>query len=78
MKTLVESSFPIKSAKLFNCLPHELRSLNGSVEQFKNRLDVFLKTVPDLPMTPNYRQPAASNSIVDQLAHLRAVGVFNP
>ena len=76
VSSLVESSFPIRGPRLFNALPANVRNYDGSVDAFKARLDKFLAIVPDQPCTPNYHQPSASNSILDQLAALRAAGVY--
>ena len=70
VSSLVESSFPIRGPRLFNALPANVRNYDGSVDAFKARLDKFLALVPDQPCTPNYHQPSASNSILDQLAAL--------
>ena len=74
--TMIESSFPVRGPKLFNSLPIKLRNYDGSAEAFKGRLDRFLAEVPDQPTLPAYQQPATSNSIIDQLAALRAAGVY--
>ena len=73
---MVENSFAINGPKLFNCLPAELRNLQGSLAQFKGKLDQFLGKVKDKPSTPGYHQPATSNSIINQLAQMRADGIF--
>ena len=75
--TMIESSFFVRGPKLFNCLPAHLRNFDGTADTFKNRLDRFLKTVPDQPCLPAYQQPATSNSIIDQLANMRAGGIFH-
>ena len=39
-------------------------------------LDKFLELIPDEPKLPNYVTAAGSNSILDQLTHLRAQGIY--
>ena len=73
--TKVEGSFAIRGPKLFNALPFDLRNYDGSAEAFKSRLDKFLAEVPDKPSLPAYHQPATNNSIIEQLAVLRAAGI---
>ena len=78
VKSQVEASFPIIGPKLFNCLPKNIRNNDSSVDAFKARLDKFLKLLPDQPYMPGYQQPAPNNSIIEQLATLRAAGIhFN-
>jgi len=73
VQTIRESSIKVKGSKLFNLLPKGIRNLeNVSVDVFKHRLDVYLKTVPDQPNIPHYHQRAASNSLIDQLEVIRA------
>ena len=76
IRNLVEHSFAIQAPKLFNCLPSELRNFQGSFPAFKARLDKFLLRVYDRPCTPGYHQSAASNSLISQLAQMRADGIF--
>ena len=39
-------------------------------------LDKFLALIPDEPKLPNYVTASGSNSILDQLTHLRAQGIY--
>ena len=75
-KNLVEKSLPVQGPKLFNCLPVQLRNFDGSFEVFKTRLDKFLNDIPDKPCITGYHQSAVSNSILAQLAQMRAGGIF--
>ena len=64
--------------KIFNSLPHHIREVTKcSIGQFKNKLDSFLKKVPDEPLIPGYTQyrHCETNNLIDWLgnAHLRAV-----
>ena len=76
IKSMIENSFAVQGPKLFNCLPAELRNVQGSLLEFKGKLDKFLNKVIDKPCTPGYHQPATSNSIINQLAQMRADGIF--
>ena len=61
-------SFAVHSAKLFNCLPKEIRDLtNCSKDVFKKHLDNYLRTVPDEPQISGYTlfKRADSNSLID-------------
>ena len=46
-------------------------------EKFKFELDKFLDTIPDQPKMPNYVTTSGSNSILDQLTHQRAQGIYH-
>ena len=72
LRTIKESSFIIRAPKLFNELPRNLREFAGSVESFKHALDKWLHTIRDQPSLPHYYQQAAGNSILEQLAQVRA------
>ena len=60
----------VQGAKLFNILPKDLRIDFDSLtlNTFKNRLDVFLSTIPDQPTIPGHSRVAETNSIIDQIA----------
>ena len=76
LKTLREGSFFVKSIKLFNSLPRNIRDLEGcSVDKFKNKLDKFFRNLPDTPLIPGYTasSPVENNSIVDWCRWLRCV-----
>ena len=63
-----ESSLLVKGARLFNCIPRELRdTFTGSPEQFKVRLDDWLSTIPDQPTIPGRLRAATTNSLLDQV-----------
>ena len=70
--TLKDSSIMVHGPKLFNELPVEIREFQGSLATFKAKLDLWLKTVPDKPHLPQYHQSAAGNSVLQQLAQIRA------
>ena len=55
VKTLQQSSFQIRGAKLFNSLPFFLREMSGcSLNRFKNNLDRFLNNFPDTALAQKY------------------------
>ena len=60
---------PTHGAKLFNALPRCCNLSAVSVNQFKNTLDRFLRTVPDEPQLPGYTTAriANTNSIIDMI-----------
>ena len=73
-KSIISSSFSVRSGQLFNCLPKELRDMsNCSKETFKHCLDDFLRTVPDEPLISGYTQyrRAESNSLIDMVKFAR-------
>ena len=76
LKTIADHSFAVRAARLFNVLPKKVRSFEGSTNSFKASLDSFLLTVHDQPNTPGYHQPATSNSLIDQVAHMRLEGLL--
>ena len=65
--------FFIYGPKLFNMLPFELRSMSGqNLQQFKNKLDLFLDKIPDnprhgelIPFNINLRTGLQTNSLAD-------------
>ena len=59
-------------------LPKYLRDIEGvEIAKSKFKLDKFLELIPDEPKMPNYVTAARSNSILDQLAHRRAQGIYD-
>ena len=65
---LICTSFGIHAARLFNCLPKEVRNAtNCSKDVFKNCLDNYLKTVADEPQIRGYTlyRRADTNSLID-------------
>ena len=71
-----EASISVRGAKLFNCVPPELRNMSGAtVDQFKAGLDSWLATVPDEPTVPGCPRAAVTNSLLD---HTALHHVFNP
>ena len=67
--TVYEESFIIKSSKLWNVLPGELTKIK-SLGTFKEKLDQFLKTVPDQPPIAGYPF-RCNNSLTQQCLTLK-------
>ena len=62
------SSFAIVGPKLFNSMPKKVRNISGcTIDFFKQRLDSYLKTVPDEPLVTGYTiyRRAESNSLTE-------------
>ena len=77
IQSLRDQSFQMAGPKLFNSLPRYLRDLKKiSIEEFKEKLDQFLASLPDHPkigdLVPNIcNQTTAkpSNSLTDVILH---------
>ena len=68
VKNARESSLQVRGAKLFNCLPRELRdTFTGTTDQFKAKLDDWLAGIPDQPTVPGRPRAATSNSLLEQV-----------
>ena len=70
VKSLREASFCIQGARLFNVLPMEIRNIsNVELSVFKTKLDEFLRTIPDEPLSPGYTdaRQAESNSLLHMM-----------
>ena len=57
-----------------SCSQYYTRS--SQTDKFKFNLDKFQELIYDEPKMPNYDTLARSNSILDQLSHRRAPGIF--
>ena len=58
-------------------LPKYLRDIeNVETEKFKFELDKFQELIPDEPKMPKYVKASGSNSILEQLTHLKAQGIY--
>ena len=72
---LREATLQVNGARLFNCLPAEIRNITKCSEiKFKEELDKFLTNIPDQPMTggllPHVIDPVTgrhSNSLLHQV-----------
>ena len=47
-----DQSLVVHGGNIFNLLPVSLRDWSGTKESFKEKLDLFLTDIPDLPLTP--------------------------
>ncbi len=71
LQSLRDGTLSIHGARLFNALPVQLRNMKGSpLPKFKEKLDNFLRTVPDEPQCCGYtaNRRAASNSLLHMAA----------
>ena len=77
-QSLQKNTITVFGTRLYNSLPKYLRDIESvKTEKFKSELDKFLDTIPDQPKMPNYATASGSNSILDQLTHLRAQGIYH-
>ena len=71
-----KNAITVFGPRLYNSLPKYLRDIESAkAENLKFELDKFQELIPDEPKIPNYVTAAGSNSILDQLTHLRAQGI---
>ena len=76
-QSLKENALIVFGPRLYNSLPKYLRDFESvKTEKFKFELDKLMELIPDGPKLPNYVTTAGSNSILDQLTHLRAQGIY--
>ena len=72
-----ENAITVFGPRLYNSLPKYLSDIESvKTEKFKFELDKFLELIPDEPKIPNYVKASGSNSILDELTHLRAQGIY--
>ena len=77
-QSLQENAITVFGPRLYNSLPKYLRQIESvKTEKFKFELEKFLDTIPDQPKMPNHVTASGSNSILDQLTHLRAQGIYH-
>ena len=75
-QSLLKNAIIVFGPRLYNSLPKYLRDIESvRTETFKFELHKFLELIPDEPKMPNYVATSGSNSILDQLTHLRAQGI---
>ena len=76
-QSLQENSITVFGPRLYNSLPKYLRDIESvKTEKLKFKLYKFLELIPDQPKMPNYVTASGSNSILDQLTHLRAQRIY--
>ena len=77
-QSLQENAITVFGPRLYNSLPKYLRDIKSvKTEKFKFELDKFLELIPYEPKMPNYVTASGSNSILDQLTHPRAHGIYH-
>ena len=75
---LQENATIVFAPGLYNSLPKYLTHIESvKTEKFKFELDKFLDNIPDQPKMNNYVTASGSISILDQLTHLRAEGIYH-
>ena len=67
IQNIKESSIAVHGPRLYNCLPQNLRNEKLTLNEFKQRLDKFLKTIEDKPSLPHYQQITIGNSLLHRL-----------
>ena len=76
-QSLQENAIAVFGPRLYNSLAKYLRDIESvKTEKFKFQLDKLLELIPDQPKIPNYVTASGSNSILDQLTHLGAQGIY--
>ena len=76
-QSLQENAITVFGPRLYNSLLKYLRDIESvKSEKFNFELDKFLELIPDEPKMSNYVTASGSNSILDQLTHLRAQGIY--
>ena len=76
-QSLQENAITVFGPRLCNSLPKYLKDVDSvKIQKFKFELDKFLELIPDEPNIPNYVTASGSNSVLDQLTHLRAQGIY--
>ena len=76
-QSLQENALTVFGPRLYNSLPKYLRDIeNVKTEKFKFELGKFLELIPDESKTNDYVTASGSNSILEQLTHLRAQGIY--
>ena len=73
-----KGSLSVKGARIFNMLPPELRNFSSDkVDQFKWKLDSFLKSIPDEPTIVEEGRVAETNSLLHQVPLARLNNITN-
>ena len=76
-QSLQENAITVFGPRLYNSFPKYVRDIESvKTEKFKFKLDKFLELIPDEPKMTNYVTASGSNSILDQLTHLRAQLIY--
>ena len=76
-QSLQEDAITVFGPRLYNPLPKDLRDIESvKTRKIKFELDKFLELIPNQSKMSNYVSASGSNSILDQLTHLRAHGIY--
>ena len=68
-----ESSMAVKGANIFNLLPKEIRNFKANhlvidkVGEFKDKLDMYLSSIPDQPTIPGLGRASETNSLLHKI-----------
>ena len=75
-KHMRDQSLIVHGGNIFNLLPVDIRNWSGLKDLFKEKLDMFIKDIPDCPQTPdltpdpiNRLSCKNSNSLFDWILH---------
>ena len=72
-----ENAITVFGPRLYNSLPKYLRDIASvKIEKFKFEPNKFLELIPNEPKMLNHVTASGNNSILDQLTHLRAQGIY--
>ena len=72
VKRARESSLSVKGARMFNLLPADIRNINSDkVQNFKTKLDEFLRNVPDKPTIVGEPRVSENNCLLLQIPQSR-------
>ena len=64
-RLLLEHSFTVNGARVFNSLPKEIRGYDGPLNDFKAKIDAYLVGIHDRPYLPQYYISVLSNRLTD-------------
>merc|ERR1712105_234439 len=77
-KHMRDQSLVVHGGRIFNLLPHDIRSWSGTKDGFKEKLDLFLSNIPDHPKTQDLTPVPVSrltcknsNSLFDWILFLK-------
>ena len=64
---LRKTAFQYRAPRQFNSIPLELRNMTSSMDVFKQKLDVFLRMIPDTPRIGSQLKSFISNDLDAQI-----------
>ena len=74
--SLQENAIAVFRPRFYNSSNYMKGIESVKTEKFKFELNKFLELISDEPKMPNYVTVSGSNSILNQLTHLRAQGIY--